>query len=239
MREECQPTPEWGGEEEEGPHDLLPAVGSGDGTGRAVLSRAPTGGVGSRTLAGSRGPSWWWRQPDKGLPDSGGRRHMAHGECLEDTRSAERPFTDDGIAARCCAREVCPQRSNTAPLVSSRNGGAAGGQARQGPGLAQGPHFCAWGGAGCEREDCTWKLGPSATRSCLTAPIWIFVRGAGRIDFFMTHRIELDHVSTPNLQRRIYPRVFGMSPLILKFLFGLRVSGGSNQNISLIRRTLK
>lgn len=55
----------------------------------------------------------------------------------------------------------------------------------------------------------------------------------------MTHRVELDHVSTPNLQRRIYPRVFGMSPLILKLLFGLRVSGESNQNISLIRKTLK
>lgn len=52
------------------------------------------------------------------------------------------------------------------------------GKARARPGA--GPALLRVGGeAACEPEDCTWRLGPNVTGSCLTAPIWIFVRGGG------------------------------------------------------------
>lgn len=70
------------------------------------------------------------------------------------------------------------------------------------------------------QQNCTWKQGLNILGSCLTMSIWIFIpkKRKKEKDFCMTPGIGFDHLSTLNLQRRIYAQVSGISPLSWKFL---------------------
>lgn len=202
---------------------LLRALRSGDGTGPSQLSDAPAGSVESLLGAESRGhcqPCGQSQRRDR--QDGGGCRRVAS---IWDALVLLKDFQTMGFGPE-AVRLGQPTGSVPSGKAAPHHARAPEEQMQRGSGKARagagsGPHFRAWG-AGSEPEDALGsraRVFPEAAQQLQSG--FSFSGEKKKIDFFMTHRIELDHVSTPNLQR-IYPRVFEMSPLILKFLFRLR-----------------